>query len=370
MTSAHDGVVRPTIAVGTVSHRADDARIYQREIAALVQDGWSVRYVAPEPVVVRQGVQQLLVPRAVGRRRLAAWWHAARALRTVRGEVDLILIHDLELVLPARLAARGTAIVWDVHEDLVQSVADRGWIPPILRPFARLAVALMERAATWGTRLVLAESSYAERLGDWPVVPNTTTVPPTVAPVDDSRQRIVYIGRVSMSRGLETLISVGARLRDECPLEVIGAVDADCRERLEAAAARGDLVWHGYVPNVEALQSIQGALAGLSLLGDHGNYRGSAPTKIYEYLAHGVPFISTPLPLAVDIAEASGGGVIVPFGDVDAVVEAVRRLRSDPDRRNMMARRGHAWMVEHHDWRRDGAQFTHVLRQWIDDGRR
>ena len=51
------------------------------------------------------------------------------------------------------------------------------------------------------------------------------------------------------------------------------------------------------------MATIDGALAGLSLLRDLPNYRGSMPTKVVEYLAHGVPAITTPLPLAREIVQ-------------------------------------------------------------------
>ena len=56
---------------------------------------------------------------------------------------------------------------------------------------------------------------------------------------------------------------------------------------------------------------LPGALAGLSLLQDLPNYRHSRPTKIVEYMAHGVPVVTTPLPVAVELVESAGAGVVV-----------------------------------------------------------
>ena len=218
-----------------------------------------------------------------------------------------MLVHDLELVLPARVAAWPRRVVWDVHEDLVQSVADRSWIPRTFRPVARALVALTERVATFGIRLLLAETSYADRFGSWPVVPNTTPVPDSLAPYSDgSRPRLVYVGRISWSRGLAAMIEVGRRLDGACSVELVGAVDADAQAALDDAVGDGVVTWHGYLPNSDALALTEGALAGLSLLGEHGNFVGSMPTKIFEYLARGVPVITTPLPLAEQVVRRCG----------------------------------------------------------------
>jgi len=35
------------------------------------------------------------------------------------------------------------------------------------------------------------------------------------------------------------------------------------------------------------------------------------PTKVAEYMAHGVPVVTTPLPLAVELVSAADGGFVV-----------------------------------------------------------
>ena len=75
---------------------------------------------------------------------------------------------------------------------------------------------------------------------------------------------------------------------------------------------------------------LDGALAGLSLLEDRPNYRHSMPTKVIEYMAHGLPVITTPLPLAADLVERSGCGIVVPFDDAEATAAAPHRAGPRP----------------------------------------
>ncbi|HEX9890016.1 MAG TPA: glycosyltransferase, partial [Nitriliruptorales bacterium] len=135
---------------------------------------------------------------------------------------------------------------------------------------------------------------------------------------------------------------------------------------LEPAAAAGVIRWTGggYVPNDQALACVRGATAGLSLLHDEPNYRHSLPTKVIEYMAHGVPVITTPLPAAAELVERYGCGVVVPFGDVDAVGRAVRDLHAQPDRREEMGRRGHEAARRDLSWQREGERFVALLRTW------
>ena len=52
------------------------------------------------------------------------------------------------------------------------------------------------------------------------------------------------------------------------------------------------------------------------------------PTKVVEYMAHGVPVITTPLPLAVELVQNADCGFVVPFGDVRRL--PTRSLRWTP----------------------------------------
>src|SRR5690625_3646111 len=114
---------RRTILVMTIVHHPDDARIRHRQIAALLEDGWSVVYAAPfvgygastpSPSTSADGLLRCIdLPRARGRRRLGAVWAAARLLRQQARHHDLVLVHDIDLLL-AVLGTRARNVVWDV----------------------------------------------------------------------------------------------------------------------------------------------------------------------------------------------------------------------------------------------------------------
>ena len=138
---------------------------------------------------------------------------------------------------------------------------------------------------------------------------------------------------------------------------------------MAAAHTRGDIEWHGFLPNDEAMRIIEGATAGLSLLHDEPNYRHSQPTKVLEYMAHGVPVITTALPRAVDIVEKYSSGLVVPFNDPPAVVAAVVHLRSSQELRETMAANGHLAALTDYNWDRDGAEFAATLDRWVRESK-
>jgi glycosyltransferase involved in cell wall biosynthesis len=160
-------------------------------------------------------------------------------------------------------------------------------------------------------------------------------------------------------------------------VELVGPADAQAQEHIRAAQAdldgagrsadapaRGGLHWHGFVPNEQALALADGALAGLSLLQDEANFRVSMPTKVIEYMARGLPVITTPLPLAVELVDGADCGFMVPFNDPAAAAEAVLRLDGDQALRVKMGERGHEAAKRGLGWPAEAAKFVTQLEQW------
>jgi len=359
------------VLVMTVVHHPEDARILHRQIRALVDAGHEVVYAAPfggYGIAPRPWVTPVDLPRATGRRRVAAIRRARGVLRELGPRVDIAVLHDPELLLAAGAARKRTPVVWDVHEDTAAALGMKAWLPGPARPPARLAVQLVEAAAERRVHLMLAEPAYAQRFRrQHPVVPNYPYVPATVpAPGAD---RMMYVGWLSEARGALDLVAVARLLAPHrIRVELIGPADAQVRPIIERAAAEGVLAWTGYLPNDEAVGRVEGALAGLTLLHDEPNYRHSLPTKVVEYMARGVPVLTTPLPEAVRLVETHECGLVVPWSDPDAVAKAALTLRDDPQWRLTLGRNGHAAADAHYGWPAAGRLFVDQLEAWAAAG--
>ena len=357
------------VLVITVVHDPDDARIRYRQLSALLRAGASVTYAAPFSAYHREppaGVTAINLPRAVGRQRLSAILAARRLLHREGPGYDIALLHDPELLLavPGLNTSGRPLVVWDVHEDTAAALTMKGWLPNLLRPLAGVAVRSAERWAERHCALLLAEEGYKSRFRrSHPVVPNSVIVP-LDEPPPSGADRVVYIGRLTGPRGALDMIELGRRLAPDVTVELIGPTDPDVSTAVAEAHRRGWVRHHGFVPNREALALLRGALAGLALLHDEPNYATSRPTKVMEYMAFGVPVVTTPNAASADLVRHYDSGVIVPFRDPAAAAEAVLSLRDDPGRRQRLGDAGRAGAVRDLDWRTDGQRFGELLRDW------
>jgi glycosyltransferase involved in cell wall biosynthesis len=363
----------PRLLVVTVVHRPDDARILHRQIALLRAEGYAVTYAAPwraTGVVPPDGLDVRDLPRSTGRERLAALLAARDLLRDEAASHDLVLLHDPELLVALRLAGVGRVppVVWDVHEDTAVALGDREWVPTLLRRILAWGVRRLERWAERNVHLILAEDGYRDRFRrTHPVVRNhpwaSQRPDPTVSVEPDVPPRIVYVGRISRGRGIDTVLALGRALGGTATVELAGPVDSGLEDEVQAAVAEGVITWHGFVPNDRIGALLAGASVGLSLLSDDPNYRISMPSKVVEYLAHGVPVVATPLPAVSVLLEGEGGGLLVPFDDVEATVAAVRRILDEPGLRARLSDEGKV-AAARRTWEVEGARLASTLRTW------
>ena len=321
------------VTILTSGHDVADARLH-REAAALVAAGMNVEVLGlgrvedgPPGTTVRTW------PRGGGLRRAGL---AARMAAQAGGRVLVSLDPDSALAAHTAVLASGRELVVDVHEDYAALLADRAWADSfgglagragheVVRAFQRIA----GRAALTVVADEHVPPLHARRRLVLPNEPDLTMLPEPSDP--DPDPRALYVGDVRTSRGLFAMLTA-LRLAPSWRLDVVGPVAPSDRVELDALlAAHPDLAarvtFHGRKPPREAWRLARGAWVGLLLLHDTPAFRDALPSKVGEYLACGLPVVTTDLPrqAAVVLGDPGRGaaGVVVDVGEDDHVGAAV-----------------------------------------------
>ena len=308
-------MARPRVDVTLLSsgHDVADARLH-RHCAAFRRAGLSVEVIAKgraEDAPVDTEFHSIH-PRGFAGRGLTALTLPGKG----RGRVLVTIDPDL---IPAarahRLFGRGRRLAVDMHEDYVALLDDRAWAKgaagKVAKVWARSAVSLSRGADLTVVAddhvppLSAAKRLVVRNLPDLTLLPDRGEL--------DERPRALYVGDVRESRGLFTMLEA-IELAPEWELDVVGPVAARDQERLESrlasspAAARVRM--HGRMPPAAAWDLARGAWAGLSLLHSTPAFESAIPSKIYEYLACGMPVLSSPIKRAAELVEQAGAGAI------------------------------------------------------------
>ncbi|MEL4358945.1 MULTISPECIES: glycosyltransferase family 4 protein [unclassified Luteococcus] len=320
-------------------HQSWDNRILNKECRALAEAGFDVHLViSADADRVTHGVQvHALTPRGRAARLLGSQAEAWRALDRIAPH--LLHFHDPELI-PLALAygrRHKIPVVYDAHEDLVKQIDTKPYLQGRKGDAAR-------RAAR---RLIRMADRHCDA-----IVTVIDEIAQTFSPVRDGRERpvavvrnlpwksdftvvdpaatdpvAVYTGDISQERGLTRMLDAvhhveGARL-------VLAG-----RNLVGDALPVGDpqVDYCGLVPPAELPGIIAQGRVGLVLLSRLPNYEHSLPTKVFEYMASGLPFLASDFGYWRELFGGIDAGVFVDPDDPTAVGSALAELLADPAR--------------------------------------
>ncbi len=148
---------------------------------------------------------------------------------------------------------------------------------------------------------------------------------------DDKIFRIIYVGEISVRKGIHYLLEAAARFPEkEVEVWLIGAALPEAQALLKRHAGR--FRHFGVIPRAELYRYYsQGSVFVIASIEE-----GLALVQA-QAMACGLPVIATTNTGAEDLFSDGVEGFIVPIRDSDAIAERIAQLLSRPDDREMMA---------------------------------
>lgn len=334
----------------TTVHQARDNRIHNKECQALLDAGFDVILVAhaveDEPAG-RPPLVALTAHRGRFARVVSGQWQSWQVLQRLRPR--LVHIHDPELVPMTWLWARlhRAKAIFDAHEDLVAQVSTKPYLPELVRPLVRLLARGLVVAANHGMDAVIAATD--DVAGGF-AHPRTVVVrnypwlkdyPPVEArPVPG---RVAYVGDLTEERRLSFMIEVVRRARQSRPevhLVLAGRPLGSAQSVLDRISEPGLVDHRGLLRPAEVPGVLASASVGLIFLDPLPNYTRSLPTKLFEYMAAGVPFLASDFPFWRQEFEPWDAGRFTDSTDVDVAAAALVEMLDDAEARARMGRNG------------------------------
>lgn len=211
--------------------------------------------------------------------------------------------------------------------------------------------------------------SPTESAGDESAAHARRTRPVDSAPTTDGgRATIIYTGNIGSAQALESCIRAMAHLPAEAAvLRLVGGGDRESRLReLTAELGLEDRVeFYGLVPRDDVPALLGDATIGIAPLQDSEEFAYAMPTKLYEYMASGLPSVVT------------GSGEIERFVadeqcglhaeiDPEEIASALQRLLRDDSLRQQFGTSGRACVEREYDRGAIAAEFGDELATLVD----
>ncbi len=325
-------------------------------LLAPLRDSWALlrawRSARPDVIQVRDKILVALLARLLAAllRVPFVYWMSfpiveGYAVHARTGQVRLPGLHRLRAwtthILLYHLALPGARAIFVQSAAMADALAARGV------PRARMV------AVPMGVDLALAAS-----------------VTPAHHPRLAGRRVVTYVGSVARARASLFLLELAAALRVARP-DVLLVIAGDAPSPADAAWFRAALapfdnvLFTGWLPQVDALGYAARADVGISPIPRGELFDVSSPTKLVEYLALGVPVVASDIPDQRHVIADSGGGYCVPM-TVPDFCSAILRLLDDPDRRAIGAR-GQAWVRTHRSYDVIGRVVAQRYRDLLED---
>lgn len=173
----------------------------------------------------------------------------------------------------------------------------------------------------------------------------------------------LYTGHLYPEKGVATLVEA-ARAAPEIRFAVVGGWEADVRRvRREASGAR-NLALLGFRPNAEMARLVPGADA--LLLPNSARHRSAqwtSPLKMFEYMGAQRPIVASSIPALQPVLRHERNALLVEPDDPEALVTALRRLRSDAPLGRRLAAQAFE-EVKGHTWGRRARALLTIIRTW------
>ena len=342
------------------THGVGDPRVVRKEARTMAAAGYRVGLVVPHDADGEvDGVEVHAVPRpATGKERVLKTTRLVgdRALAEA-GPNTVFHIHDSDL-LPFGIAQalRGRRVVYDAHEDSPRQAHHQAWLSRPLRHVLSWSYAGLEAiAGRLFEGIITSTPEIADRypthktvaIRNFPAIEEFSA--PSPVPFAKREPVVAYIGAVTEARGVREMVEAVGELKDlGARLHLGGSFfPASLRSEIEGAP---NVVVHGYLGRKDVVAVLGSARAGLVLLHPTPQYTTAYPTKLFEYMAAGLPVVASDFPVIRSFVDGYDCAVLVDPLDVRAVRSAIRDLISDPERAEAMGRRGRDLVLAHYTW--------------------
>lgn len=345
------------------SHPAFDTRIFHKECKTLVAAGYPVTLIVPHPhdeVVDGVRIRAVPLPRD-GRERLFRTLGLLYRAALEESRDAIFHFHDAELIFHMmQLKRRGRTVIYDAHEDTPRQVMYQHWIPKPLRPVISLMMRLAEKiGGQLFDGVIAAEPGILARFPPekTALVHNFPRIEELAGaagrPYAERPARVAYVGSITETRGVFEMVEAVRRLPETLGAELVlggvfhpASLEAAVRQR-PGAAHTHLLGWLDRARVAEVLGTVR---AGLVTLYPTPKYLASYPTKLFEYMAAGLPVIASDFPGWRVFVEEAQCGLLVDPHDVDAIAGAIRWILEHPDEAAAMGARGREAVRTRYNW--------------------
>ncbi len=333
----------------TCVHPSYDARIFYKECLSLAQAGHEVYLVAKGESREEEGIHVIGIGEEPSNRIQRMILFSKKAyLKAMEIECDIYHLHDPELLPYAKKIKRsGKKVVFDSHEDVAEQIYDKEWIPLIIRKIVSKLYHLYETSVVKRLDAVIAATPYigelfcnrARKIAIVNNYPKLDEIEYHTNPFIEREAIVCFAGSIDELYGHSIMLKAMENI--QATLLIAGDHNIETTKNIK---------YLGRLDRKEINDLYGRAVAGLCFNLPRGNFINSQPTKMFEYMAAGLPVICSDFPHWKEIIEQSEAGICVDSNDVQKIKDAIDLLLSNRRYANLLSLNGRKAAEEKYNW--------------------
>ena len=359
----------------TIVHPRYDIRIFHKECKSLSLE-YKVSLIVADELAdeVIDGVAIYSVGKPRSRQHRFLGFAKIVLAKLQQLQPQLVHLHDPELLmLVPRLRQMGFKIVYDAHEDLPKQILSKHWIPSLVRPLLSKLAGMVERNSIRKLDCVIAatpqiESNFANcklhtTIYNYPILDSSSYTNMTAW--SDKDDAIAYVGSISTTRGITTLVDSLAI--SKCELKLAGKFSENSlQEKLQTSVGWQYVSYYGVLAHSKVdTEVLQKSKVGIVTVYPTPSYVESLPIKLFEYMLSGIPVIASNFPMWSDIVEKYQCGILVDPQDAEAIAQATTYLLDNQEIALQMGQNGHRAVLEHFSWKVEARKLINIYHKMI-----
>lgn len=347
----------------TSAHPPEDGRIFRRACQTTVNAGFETYLVQPGESYVKNGIQIVGLGKPIKDDRLYRMTVFANTAyrQALDINADLYHLHDPELLpFAKKIKRQGHAVVFDSHENYVQQIREKEYLPTTIAKVASFLYDVYSRSVFRRIDGLIYAGNEASSNFDslCPKVVAIDNYPwlnelyekydPTIEKEPSSA---CYIGGLNEARGITQIIKAcyGAGYK----LYLAGSFNSETYKTKVMSMEEFSCVdYLGMIGRDEIVLLLQRVEVGLSTLLDVGQYykMHNLPTKVYEYMSMALPVVLNDSLYNMNINQELNFGVCVNPLDLNTFTKILVDLHSDEQKRDTLGCNGRSAIMGRYSW--------------------
>lgn len=369
-----------TVCHVTSVHKSTDVRIFYKMCTSLAEQGYKTYLVAPGESRKENGVEVVGVgEKSKNRLQRMLLFSKKVCKKALELDADIYHLHDPELLFYVKyFHAADKKVIFDSHEDVPAQILEKQWLPKGIRQnISGIAERYMRSRFKYLDSFIGASPHICQRfqkteirnifIANYPIISKKQYVAPKF-----SSKTLVFAGQVNEQWSQQKIIRTIGELHDsEVGYLFCGPVDSDYLMQLQGISGWKQAIYKGVIPHQQVEPLLRQGIAGLALLQYSPNVGGEkgtlGNTKLFEYMAAGIPVIATNFTLWREIVEKSNCGILVNPNDEKNILQAMQELLNNPEKARTFGENGRKSVEKIYNWDVEANKLYTLYEDLLED---